>query len=111
MNLSILDRIIILNSILPPTGTIEQIKTIRSIKSKLNISETDKSKFNVRFDYANMISVDINDQSILIKDQSFDLTNDELTLIKLFAEATDRNGWITESSLDTIEMLINYTVE
>lgn len=111
MQLSIIDRIIILNSILPQTGTIEQLKTIRSIKSKINISAEDQSKFNIRFDYANMISVDINDPAILIKDMSFEFSSDELALIKLFSQALDNNGHVTESSLDTVEMLINYTEE
>ena len=41
----------------------------------------------------------------------YSITSEEATLLKRYASVQDQNGWVTESSLDTIEMLLDYSTE
>ena len=47
MKLSVIDRIIVIKSLLPETGTIEQIKLILSIKKKIGFSNQELNEFRI----------------------------------------------------------------
>ena len=101
MKLSLVDRVIIINSILPTTGTIEQIRTILSIKSKIKITVP----------YNNIVQIDNITDTMLLRDTVYNFSVAEIELLKLFSNSINSNGWVTESSLSTVEYLINYTIE
>lgn len=109
MKLSIVDRIIIEQSILPPTGTIDRVKKTISIKNKIKFTEEEQSSFNISIPSAGMIQINNVTEDMKTRDIDYDFTEDEIKLLSECASIQDMNGWVTPSSLDTIEMLINAT--
>lgn len=111
MKLSLVDRVIILNSILPSTGTIEQIKTIVLIKSKIKLTEQENESLEITVPYSNVIQIDNITEDMKFRNYIYNLSVAEIELLKTFSKSVNSNGWVTESSLDTIEYIINYTIE
>lgn len=111
MKLSIIDRIIIIKSLLPEIGTIEQIKLILSIKKKIGFSNEELESYKIFEPYKGMLEIPEVTSNMLERSYDYDLLFDEIRLLKIFAESANGNGWVTASSLDTIEMLINYKTE
>lgn len=107
MKLSIIDRIIIEQSILPATGTIDKVKKIISIKNKIKFTEEEQSSFNISIPSAGMIQINNVTEDMKIRNIDYDFTEDEIKLLSECASIQNVNGWVTPSSLDTIEMLIN----
>lgn len=111
MELNLLDRIIILNSLLPETGTIDEIKLMISIKNKLQLTEEEMQLAKINHDSYNIMTVDFDDKSILLNYMNYDLTLEELSLLSNLADNVNKNGYVTVSSLNTVEKLINYTLD
>lgn len=111
MKLSLVDRVIIINSILPNTGTIEQIRTILSIKNKIKLTEQENASLKITVPYNNIIQIDNITDTMLLRDTVYSFSVAEIELLKLFSNSINSNGWVTESSLSTVEYLINYTIE
>ena len=111
MKLSLVDRVIIINSILPTTGTIEQIRTILSIKSKIKLTEQENASLKITVPYNNIVQIDNTTDTMLLRDMVYNFSVAEIELLKLFSNSINSNGWVTESSLSTVEYLINYTIE
>ena len=111
MKLSVIDRLIITQSLLPATGTIEQIKLILSIKSKVGFSVEELEVFRIFEPYKGMLEIPDVTTEMLERNSEYDLAVQENELLKFFAQSCNNNGWVTASSLDTIEMLINYKSE
>lgn len=111
MKLSIIDRIIILKSILPETGTITDLKLMKSIKSKISFTDEEYSKFKISVPSYGIIQIDEVTEDMQTRVMEYSITSEEATLLKRYASVQDQNGWVTESSLDTIEMLLDYSTE
>lgn len=111
MKLSIVDRIVILKALLPETGNRECIKLIRSIKTKLGFSSEELESFNIFEPYKGMLEVPIVTSAMLDRNNDYDLISEEIDQLRLFAQAYDNNGWVTDSSLETIDMLIDFKSE
>lgn len=111
MKLSIIDRIIILKSILPVSGTIKDLKLIKSIKSKIEFTNDEYSKFKISIPSAGMMQIDEVTSDMQKRDTYYNFTDDEIEIMVRYAVSQDTNGWVTESSLDTIEMLLDYSTE
>lgn len=111
MKLSVLDRIIIVKSLLPETGTIEQIKLIMSLKDKLGFSNEELKVFNISVPSRGILEISNITLEMKERTGSYDITIQELEMLRQFSNSFNVNGWITEHSLDTIEYLLNYTLE
>lgn len=111
MKLSIIDRIIILKSILPETGSISDLKLMLSIKNKIQFTEEEYSKFKISTPSYGIIQIDEVTEDMQARVMEYSITSEEATLLKRYASIQDQNGWVTESSLDTIEMLLDYSTE
>ena len=111
MKLSVIDRIIIVKSLLPETGTIEQVKLIVSIKSKIGFSDEEINSFNIFEPYKGVLEMPNVTLEMKERSSEFDITIQELELLKMLANNCNLNGWVTTSSLDTIEYILNYTLE
>lgn len=109
MKLSIVDRIIIEQSVLPPTGTINDIKKIISIKDKIKFTEEEQSSFNISIPSAGMIQINNVTEDMKARSIDYDFTEDEIKLLSECASIQDISGWVTPSSLETIDMLIQAT--
>ena len=111
MKFSLIDRVIILESILPLTGTIEQIKIVSSIKTKIKLSEEEDTSLHIIKPYSNIVQIDNITSNMLERNTDYLLSEDELNLLKMFTKSVDENGWVTESSLSTVEYILNYNIE
>lgn len=111
MKLSIIDRIIILKSVLPESGTIADLKLMRSIRSKINFTNEEYSEFKISVPSYGVIQIDEVTEDMQSRVMEYSITSEEATLLKRYANIQDQNGWVTESSLDTIEMLLDYSTE
>lgn len=111
MKLSLIDRVIILKSILPQSGTMEQIKNMISIKSKIALTNLETSSLKILEPYNNMIEIENITEEMLIRSTDYKFELIELEDLKKYCSNMNSNGWVTESSLDTIEYIINYTIE
>lgn len=111
MKLSIIDRIIIIKSVLPESGTIKDLKLIKSIKSKIEFTNEEYSKFKIFVPSVGVIQIDEVTEDMQARVMEYSITSEEATLLKRYASIQDQNGWVTESSLDTIEMLLDYSTE
>lgn len=111
MKLSIIDRIIIIKSLLPETGTIEKIKLIISLKNKVGFSQDELQSFNIFEPYKGILEIPNVTLEMTERSIDFDITMQEAQLLKDLANNSNNNGWVTESSLDTVEYILNYTLE
>ena len=111
MKLSVIDRIIIIQSLLPEKGTIEQIKLTLSIKNKIGFLSEELEAFRIFEPYKGMLEIPDVTTEMLERNKEYDLTAQEIEILGVFAQSCNNNGWVTASSLDTIEMLINYKSE
>ena len=107
MKLSILDRVIIINSLLPASGTVETIKLIISIKEKIALSIDELSKCKVTSSASNMLTFEEITTEMVTRDKEYTFTDKELEFLKLVTSNYSGNGWVTETSLSTVEYLLN----
>lgn len=109
MKLSLVDKIIIVKSLLPETGSIEGIKLILSIKNKLNLTSDELAAVNLNTPSVGMLQLNNVTEEMQQRNTEYKLSSEEWSFLKTLANNCSLNGWVTEFSLDTIEMLINYT--
>ena len=109
MKLSTTDKIIITKSLIPESGTIEDVKLMISIKNKLLITNEELAIAKISIPSANMLQLNNITAEMQERNIEYDLTASEIEFLKRHATNCSLNGWVTEFSLDTIEMLINYT--
>lgn len=111
MKLSIIDRVIIVKSLLPATGTIEQVKLIASIRQKLDFTEQQYQEFKIFEPYKGVLEIPNVTSNMVERILEYNLSIQEFEFLKLAAQNCNNNGWVTESSLNTVEYLLNYTLE
>lgn len=108
MKLSIVDRIVIAQSILPETGTIDAIKTIISIRKKLEFNQAEMMNLSISKPYNNIVQINNVTEEMTIRETDYPLTEGEIIFLKNMSKNCSDNGWVTVASLDTIEMILNY---
>ena len=92
MNLSIVDRLIIVNSMLPETGTIQDIKVILSLKNKIGFTQTEMDQFSIFKPYNNIVEINNITSEMSIRSTNYDLTEDEINMLKRVCEMANTNG-------------------
>lgn len=110
MKLSVLDRVIIAQSLLPETGTIEAIKTIISIRKKLEFNPAEMETLSISKPYNNIVQINDVTPEMIVRDADYPLTDSEILFLKTVSKNCSDNGWVTVASLDPIEMILNYNV-
>lgn len=111
MKLSVVDRVIIAQSLLPETGTIEAIKTIISIRKKLEFGPVEMESLSISKPYNNIVQINNVTPAMVVREQDYPFTDGEILFLKNMARNCSENGWVTVASLDTIEMILNYSIE
>lgn len=107
MKLSVIDRLIITQSLLPESGTTSVIKLIISIRRKLGFSQEELDAFEITKPYNNILQINNVTDEMLLREIDYPLTSDEIALLNQLAVNNNANGWVTVSSLDIIEMLMD----
>lgn len=111
MKLSIIDRIVIIKSLLPESGTIDKLKLIISLKNKVGFTNEELDAFQIFEPYKGMLELPNVTPEMYNRDVEYDITLQEIELLKELANGLNLNGWVTISSLDTIEYILNYMLE
>lgn len=111
MKLSIIDRTIIYYSMLPEIGTIENLKLMRGIKSKIVLTAEEENMIEMNKDYSNMVSINVIDILALERDIDIPFTIEEIAFLNNMANNLNTAGRVTEYSLDTIELFLNIEIE
>lgn len=108
MKLSVVDKVIIMQSLLPETGTIEAIKTIISIRKKLELSPAEMEAISISKPYNNIVQINGVTEEMIVRETDYPLTDGEILFLKTVSKNCSDNGWVTVASLDTVEMILNY---
>ena len=88
MELTLKDRVLILNTVLPQFDTRKNMELKVSIDSKIAISEVDQKR-------------------IVIKDMGSALTDEELQYLKQRVDFIDRNGMFSEFTMPTYVKILD----
>ena len=82
-----------------------------SLKTKIGFSKEELDTFLINEPYKGMLEINNITAEMVNRTDEFGITIQELDLLKIFAESFNVNGWVTESSLNTIEYILKYTIE
>lgn len=111
MRLTLKDRVLILNSILPQFDTMANTKLKISISEKVKITPEEHS--NIVMNDAGQGQIEIGFKTIdaQSKEGEFGITNEELSYLKSRVEYIDRNGMISAETIDSYSKIIDEPLE
>lgn len=107
MNLTLKDRVLILNTVLPQFDTRKNMELKVSIDSKIAISEVDQKRIVVKDLGGAQINIGFTDAAAITETTDIDLTDEELTYLKQRVEFIDRNGMFSEFTMPTYVKILD----
>ncbi len=107
MNLTLKDRVLILNTVLPQFDTRKNMELKVSIDRKITISEIDQKRIVVKDLGGGQINIGFTDASAISDETNIELTNEELTYLKQRVDFIDRNGMFSEFTMPTYVRIID----
>ena len=107
MNLTLKDRVLILNTVLPQFDTRKNMELKVSIDRKITISEIDQKRIVVKDLGSGQINIGFTDASAITETTDIDLTDEELTYLKERVDFIDRNGMFSEFTMSTYVKILD----
>ena len=107
MELTLKDRVLILNTVLPQFDTRKNMELKVSIDSKIAISEVDQKRIVVKDWGGGQINIGFTDAAAITETTDIDLTDEELTYLKQRVEFIDRNGMFSEFTMPTYVKILD----
>lgn len=107
MNLTLKDRVLILNTVLPQFDTRKNMELKVSIDRKITISEVDQKRIVVKDLGGGQINIGFTDAAAITETTDIDLTDEELTYLKQRVEFIDRNGMFSEFTMPTYVKILD----
>lgn len=107
MNLTLKDRVLILNTVLPQFDTRKNMELKVSIDRKITISEIDQKRIVVKDLGSGQINIGFTDASAITETTDIDLTDEELTYLKERVNFIDRNGMFSEFTMSTYVKILD----
>lgn len=107
MDLTLKDRVLILNTVLPQFDTRKNMELKVSIDRKISISEADQKRIVVKDLGGGQINIGFTDASAISDETSIELTNEELTYLKQRVDFIDRNGMFSEFTMPTYVKILD----
>lgn len=107
MELTLKDRVLILNTVLPQFDTRKNMELKVSIDSKIAISEVDQKRIVVKDLGGGQINIGFTDAAAITETTDIDLTDEELTYLKQRVEFIDRNGMFSEFTMPTYVKILD----
>ena len=101
MNLTLKDRVLILNTVLPQFDTRKNMELKVSIDRKITISEIDQKRIVIKDLGSGQINIGFTDASAITETTDIDLTDEKLTYLKERVDFIDRNGMYSEFTMST----------
>ena len=111
MKLTLKDRVLILNSILPQFDTMANMKLKIHISEKVKITPDEQS--NIVMKDAGQGQIEIGFKTIYAqsKEREFEMSNEELIYLKSRVEFIDRNGMISAETIDSYSKIMDEPLE
>lgn len=107
MNLTLKDRVLILNTVLPQFDTRKNMELKVSIDRKITISEVDQKRIVVKDLGGGQINIGFTDAAAITETTDIDLTDEELAYLKQRVEFIDRNGMFSEFTMPTYVKILD----
>lgn len=107
MNLTLKDRVLILNTVLPQFDTLKNIELKISINKKIAISAIDQKRIVVNDSGSGLIDIGFTDADAVSQETNICLTNEELIYLKEKVDQIDRNGMFSESTMPTYMKILD----
>ena len=101
MELTLKDRVLILNTVLPQFDTRKNMELKVSIDSKIAISEVDQKRIVIKDMGSGQINIGFTDAAAITETTDIALTDEELQYLKQRVDFIDRNGMFSEFSMST----------
>ena len=101
MELTLKDRVLILNTVLP------QFDTRKSIDSKIAISEVDQKRIVIKDMGSGQINIGFTDAAAITETTDIALTDEELQYLKQRVDFIDRNGMFSEFTMPTYVKILD----
>ena len=107
MNLTLKDRVLILNTVLPQFDTRKNMELKVSIDSKIAISEVDQKRIVIKDMGSGQINIGFTDAASITDTVEISLTDEELAYLKSRVEFIDRNGMFSEFTMPTYVKILD----
>lgn len=101
MKLTLKDRVLILNTVLPQFDTRKNMELKISIDRKIAISESDQKRIVIRDLGNGQINIGFTDAEAISETTDVELTDEELDYLKQRVDFIDRNGMFSEFTMPT----------
>lgn len=107
MKLTLKDRVLILNTVLPQFDTLKNMKLKIAIDRKIAIPEADQKRVVIKDLGGGQINIGFTDPDAITDTTDIALTDEELTYLKNRVEFIDMNGMFSEFTLSTYEKILD----
>lgn len=107
MKLTLKDRVLILNTVLPQYDTLKNMKLKISIDSKISIQEADQKRIVIKDLGGGQINIGFTDANAITELSDISLTDEELIYLKSRVEFIDLNGMFSEFTMSTYEKILD----
>lgn len=107
MKLTLKDRVLILNSILPQFDTMANTKLKIAIAEKVKITHEEQHNIVMKDAGQGQIEIGFKTIDAQSKEGEFEITNEELTYLKARVEYIDRNGMISAETIDSYSKILD----
>ena len=101
------DRVLILNTVLPQFDTRKNMELKVSIDRKITISEVDQKRIVVKDLGGGQINIGFTDAAAITETTDIDLTDEELSYLKERVDFIDRNGMFSEFTMPTYVKILD----
>ena len=107
MELTLKDRVLILNTVLPQFDTRKNMELKVSIDSKIAISEVDQKRIVIKDMGSGQINIGFTDAASITDTVEISLTDEELQYLKQRVDFIDRNGMFSEFTMPTYVKILD----
>lgn len=101
MKLTLKDRVLILNTVLPQFDTRKNMELKIAIDGKMAISETDQKRIVIKDLGGGQINIGFTDANAISDTTEIELTDEELAYLKQRVNFIDQNGMFSEFTMPT----------
>ena len=107
MDLTLKDRVLILNTVLPQFDTRKNMELKVSIDSKIAISDVDQKRIVIKDMGSGQINIGFTDAAAIMETTDIVLTDEELQYLKQRVDFIDRNGMFSEFTMPTYVKILD----
>ena len=107
MELTLKDRVLILNTVLPQFDTRKNMELKVSIDSKIAISEVDQKRIVIKDMGSGQINIGFTDAAAITETTDIALTDEEPQYLKQRVDFIDRNGMFSEFTMPTYVKILD----